>query len=195
MSYARHIVIQSAARSSGIAASMSRGVRRKERTGGVPRGKGRGRDRRSERHRRRGVRRLAEAGASVAVVDTDRSGAEELAASSAGPRRGLEADVSREEDVVAYVRRVVERFGRIDLHHLNAGIAGAPVELPDVTAEDFDRVLAVNVRGIFLGLREAFRCTRCRNRRARSSRRRRSAPSAAAQTSFRTTRASTRSSA
>ena len=51
----------------------------------------------------------------------------------------------------------MERFGRIDLHHLNAGIPGTLAPLPDVPTADFDRVLAVNVRGMFLGLRAAFR--------------------------------------
>ncbi len=101
--------------------------------------------------------RLAEDGATVAIVDTDGAGATSLAAEIGGDAIGIEADVSSEKDVVGYVRRIVEVFGRIDVHHLNAGIAGALVELPDVPADDFDRVLAVNARGVFLGLREAFR--------------------------------------
>jgi NAD(P)-dependent dehydrogenase (short-subunit alcohol dehydrogenase family) len=67
------------------------------------------------------------------------------------------ADVSREEDVERYMDAAVQRFGRVDLHHLNAGIPGSAAALPDLTAEDFDRVLAVNLRGPFLGLRAAFR--------------------------------------
>ena len=55
------------------------------------------------------------------------------------------------------MRAAVERFGRIDLYHLNAGIAGEQTSFPDATAADFDRVMGVNVRGVFLGLREAFR--------------------------------------
>ncbi len=51
----------------------------------------------------------------------------------------------------------VAEFGRIDAHHLNAGIFGSFAELPDLPADEFDRVLAVNVRGQFLGLRAAFR--------------------------------------
>ena len=51
----------------------------------------------------------------------------------------------------------VERFGRIDLYHLNAGVGGEQTSFLDATAADFDRVMAVNVRGVFLGLREAFR--------------------------------------
>ena len=50
-----------------------------------------------------------------------------------------------------------ERFGRVDLHHLNAGIPGSPAPFEELTLEDFDRVLAVNLRGVFLGLRAAFR--------------------------------------
>jgi NAD(P)-dependent dehydrogenase (short-subunit alcohol dehydrogenase family) len=48
----------------------------------------------------------------------------------------------------------------VDLHHLNAGIPGSPGALPDLDADGFDRVMAVNVRGIFLGLRGAFRLYR-----------------------------------
>lgn len=47
--------------------------------------------------------------------------------------------------------------GRVDLHHLNAGIPGSPGGFPDLDVTEFDRVMAVNVRGMFLGLRGAFR--------------------------------------
>src|SRR6185437_9118593 len=53
-----------------------------------------------------------------------------------------------------------EAFGRVDLHHLNAGIPGSVGAFPDLTADEFDRVMAVNVRGLFLGLRGAFRLFR-----------------------------------
>jgi NAD(P)-dependent dehydrogenase (short-subunit alcohol dehydrogenase family) len=46
---------------------------------------------------------------------------------------------------------------RIDFHHLNAGIPGSAGGFPHLTADEFDRVMAVNVRGVFLGLRGAFR--------------------------------------
>jgi NAD(P)-dependent dehydrogenase (short-subunit alcohol dehydrogenase family) len=103
------------------------------------------------------ARRLAEEGVSVAVVDANLAGAERVTAELGGDVLAIEADVSREQDVAAYTGLTLERFGRIDLYHLNAGIAGELVEWPDVTSEDFERVMAVNVRGIFLGLREAFR--------------------------------------
>jgi NAD(P)-dependent dehydrogenase (short-subunit alcohol dehydrogenase family) len=103
------------------------------------------------------VRRLAHSGASVVVVDANGPAATELAGDLGSEGLAIEADVSRENDVVRYVRETVARFGRIDLHHLNAGIAGTLVTLPTATVEEFDEVMAVNVRGTFLGLREAFR--------------------------------------
>ncbi len=52
---------------------------------------------------------------------------------------------------------IVERFGRIDLHVLNAGIPGSLAPFEELSVDDFDRVIAVNLRGTFLGLRSAFR--------------------------------------
>lgn len=103
------------------------------------------------------ARRLAQEGAHVVGVDLDE---ERLrAVTDALPTKAvpIRADVSSEEGVAAYVAAAVERFGRIDLHHLNAGIAGSFATLPELTAAEFDRVMAVNVRGVFLGVRAAFR--------------------------------------
>ena len=101
------------------------------------------------------ARRLAREGAHVVVVDVDGEHAEEVAAEVAG--LAVAADVAHEDDVERYLAAAVERFGRVDLHHLNAGIPGALAPPPDVTTDDFDRVMAVNARGMFLGLRAAFR--------------------------------------
>ena len=103
------------------------------------------------------ARRLADEQAVLVLVDRDGGAVEELAGALGGDAVAVRADVSREEDVARYMAEAVRRFGRVDLHHLNAGIAGEPALLPEVTVDDFDRVLAVNVRGVFLGLREAFR--------------------------------------
>jgi NAD(P)-dependent dehydrogenase (short-subunit alcohol dehydrogenase family) len=100
---------------------------------------------------------LAAVGSRVVAVDTSRDGLEALAADTDGELLAVEADVSGEAGVLEYMRAAVERFGRIDLYHLNAGIAGEQTSFVDATADDFDRVLSVNVRGVFLGLREAFR--------------------------------------
>jgi NAD(P)-dependent dehydrogenase (short-subunit alcohol dehydrogenase family) len=90
-------------------------------------------------------------------VDVDGDGARKVADSLPGESVAVTADVSLEEDVDRYLNEATEAFGRVDLHHLNAGIPGSVGTFPDVTAEEFDRVMAVNVRGIFLGLRGAFR--------------------------------------
>jgi NAD(P)-dependent dehydrogenase (short-subunit alcohol dehydrogenase family) len=103
------------------------------------------------------ARRLVEEGAHVVAVDVDEERVSRVARELGDGALGVIADVSREEGVAAYDAAAVERFGRIDLYHLNAGIAGEPVEFPYVEADDFDRVMAVNVRGIFLGLRAALR--------------------------------------
>jgi len=65
--------------------------------------------------------------------------------------------VSEEAAVAAYLDAAVERFGRVDLHHLNAGIPGSFAPLPELSVAEFDKVMAVNVRGVFLGVRAAFR--------------------------------------
>jgi NAD(P)-dependent dehydrogenase (short-subunit alcohol dehydrogenase family) len=106
---------------------------------------------------RASARRLAEEGAHLVVVDLDGEAAAAVAAELPTASIGIRADVSDPADVDAYVAAAVERFGRLDLHHLNAGIFGTFTELPDLDAEEFDRVMAVNVRGQFLGLRAAFR--------------------------------------
>jgi len=103
------------------------------------------------------VKRLVCEGAAVVVVDIDADAAARVARDAGNATVGVGADVATEAGVDTYMRSALERFGRIDLYHLNAGIAGAPAFLPDTTVEEFDRVLAVNVRGAFLGLRAAFR--------------------------------------
>lgn len=104
--------------------------------------------------------RLSREGCRVAVVDLDEDGARKVAESLPGEAIAVRADVAVEEDVQRYLRDATEAFGRVDLHHLNAGIPGSVGALPDLAAEEFDRVMAVNVRGIFLGLRGAFRLFR-----------------------------------
>ncbi len=103
------------------------------------------------------ARRLADEGVHVVAVDTDEERVRKLAESLPVEAAWIRADVSAEDDVTGYVDAAVERFGRIDLHHLNAGIPGSFAALPELTVAEFDRVLAVNVRGVFLGVRAAFR--------------------------------------
>jgi len=103
------------------------------------------------------ARRLSEEGCRVVVVDRDGEGARKVAEELPGESAWVRADVAREEDVDEYLGVATSTFGRIDLHHINAGIPGSPGGFPDLEAAEFDRVMAVNVRGVFLGLRGAFR--------------------------------------
>src|SRR5258708_28611961 len=95
--------------------------------------------------------RLVEEGAKVVMVDWS---ADKLHA--AAERLGqlpVVADVSKEEDGDGYVAKAVDEYGRIDLFHNNAGIEGRMAPMTELSVADFDRVWAVNGRGVFLGLR------------------------------------------
>jgi NAD(P)-dependent dehydrogenase (short-subunit alcohol dehydrogenase family) len=106
---------------------------------------------------RASAERLSRDGAAVVVVDINAGAAEEVAAGLPGRSIAVHADISSEDGVQAYVDAALAEFGRIDLHHLNAGIFGSFDALPDLALDDFEKVMAVNVRGQFLGLRAAFR--------------------------------------
>ncbi|BCB75719.1 SDR family NAD(P)-dependent oxidoreductase [Phytohabitans flavus] len=70
------------------------------------------------------ARRLAADGVHVVAVDTDEDGVRAVAKSLDTDGAWICADVSNEGGVKSYMDLAVERFGRVDLHHLNAGIAG-----------------------------------------------------------------------
>src|SRR5512133_2091654 len=101
--------------------------------------------------------RFAAEGAKVVVADLERAraGGEETvrAIRDAGDNAAFVAcDVSRSDDCAAVVDAVVERFGRLDYAHNNAGI-GVHKLLHETDDDDFDRVIAVNLRGTFLGMK------------------------------------------
>jgi len=64
-----------------------------------------------------------------------------------------EADVTREGDVQSVVARAAERFGRIHVAVNNAGIEGRFGPVQDATSEDFDRIIGVNLKGVWHGLK------------------------------------------
>lgn len=101
--------------------------------------------------------RLAEAGAAVAVADLDADLAlavtDEIRAAG-GTAEAAPADVSDEADVKSVVRACVDRMGGLDVLVNNAGIFPTRPVLEMETA-DFDRVVSVNLRGVFLCTREA----------------------------------------
>lgn len=103
------------------------------------------------------ARRLAVEGATVAVLDIDGEGAERAAAELGGGAIAVQADVSSEDEVVRAFAAVRDRLGRIDALHNNAGIEGEPAPLAASDVAQLDRLYAVNVRGVYLVLREMLR--------------------------------------
>ncbi len=100
--------------------------------------------------------RLATKGMAVLVVDRDGEAAAATAArvvAAGGTASAQVADVRSEDDVAAYVATAIERYGRIDAFFNNAGIEGAIAGVEDYPTETFDEVIAVNLRGVFLGLK------------------------------------------
>lgn len=100
--------------------------------------------------------RLAAGGARVVLVDIAAGALQETAREIDGALPVV-ADVSREDGVDSYVQAAVGEHGRIDMFFNNAGIEGRMAPMTELSAGDFDRVLAVNTRGVFLGLRAVLR--------------------------------------
>jgi NAD(P)-dependent dehydrogenase (short-subunit alcohol dehydrogenase family) len=99
---------------------------------------------------------FGKSGAKVVVVDRDAAGGEATAGilrQQGGEARFVAADVTRSSDVAAYVKAALDAFGRIDCFHNNAGIEGTWKHTAEYDEAMFDQVIAVNVKGVFLGLR------------------------------------------
>jgi len=94
-------------------------------------------------------KRLADAGATVAVADLDKEAADKLAASLPHNAFGVQMDVSSSASVNAAVQQVLGRTGRIHILVNNAGIAGRSAPITEQTDEDFARAMAINAHGVF----------------------------------------------
>lgn len=97
------------------------------------------------------VRRFAAEGAKVAVADINSDAARDVASEIGG--LAILADVSKDESVADMVAAVLDAFGRVDILVNNAGVTHVPQLLEDVSEEDFDRVLAVNAKSVYLTAR------------------------------------------
>ena len=102
------------------------------------------------------ARLFAEEGAQLVLMDRD------AGAPPSGEAREFVGDVSRPEDMEDAVALAEEAFGGLDIAVLNAGIEGAVAHTPDYGIDDFDRVIAVNLRGVFLGLKYAIPAMKAR---------------------------------
>ncbi|MCX6432554.1 MAG: SDR family NAD(P)-dependent oxidoreductase [Actinobacteria bacterium] len=99
---------------------------------------------------------LAKRDYQVVIVDISRAQAletlEELEVAG-GQGIVVEADVSSSDDVVRYVRETVQTYGRIDAFFNNAGIEGPGALWADYSEAEFDRVIGVNLKGVWLGIK------------------------------------------
>lgn len=95
------------------------------------------------------ARRLAAAGAAVAVADLNWEEAQKVAKSLANDSFAVHLDVSSSDSVKSAVDEVLRRKGQIDVLVNNAGIAGRAAPLWEQTDDDWQRMLAVNLTGVF----------------------------------------------
>jgi NAD(P)-dependent dehydrogenase (short-subunit alcohol dehydrogenase family) len=95
-----------------------------------------------------------ERGAQVALADLDGATAEEAAASLGGDAIALQCDVTKPQDVQQAIADTVAAFGGLDVMINNAGIEiGKPI--PETSDEEFAQLMAVNVGGVFYGIKYA----------------------------------------
>ena len=103
---------------------------------------------------------FADEGATIVLADVDEEGGpetERLVGDRGGTAIFVRCDVSASDQVEALVRECVERFGRLDCAYNNAGIGGASAPLADYDEEAWDRVIAVNLTGVFLCMKHELR--------------------------------------
>ena len=101
------------------------------------------------------ARFLLEEGARVLVADVVADRAEEVAEELGERAIGAVVDVSREADVVSMIERAYSEFGRIDVLCNNAGVLDGLAPLTEVEDDAWERVMGVNVNGVFYACRAA----------------------------------------
>lgn len=104
------------------------------------------------------VSRFVSEGARVLAVDIDEAGlADALGDLEEARVSGMVADVTRSNDMAGAVDAALSYFGKLDIAVLNAGIEGEVAAIADYDEDVFDRVMAVNVRGVWLGLKHTMK--------------------------------------
>jgi len=96
---------------------------------------------------------FAEEGATVVVADVMVEGGEEtvlMITEAGGEALFVKTDVSRAEDVESLVKKTVDTYGRLDCAFNNAGIEGETASLQDMSEETWDRVININMKGVWL---------------------------------------------
>ena len=100
------------------------------------------------------VHKFVAEGAQVLIADRDLERAMDVAAAAGPAARALRVDVANAADVRLMMEATEQHFGRIDILINNAGVTHLPMPLEDVSEDDFDRVVAVNMKAIYLAMRE-----------------------------------------
>jgi len=101
---------------------------------------------------------LAKEGAAVVAVDLNSQGGEQVVseiAATGGRAVFQHTDVSNEPEIKSAVERAVKEYERLDIMFNNAGLVGAVGPIEAVTADDWDRTIAVLLRSVFLGIKYA----------------------------------------
>lgn len=97
---------------------------------------------------------FAREGANVVVADYDAAGGEETASiirKAGGTAAFYKADVSKEAEVEALLQFTLDTYGRLDCAHNNAGVdQRPPAPLSSVTEQEWDRVISINLKGVFV---------------------------------------------
>ena len=101
------------------------------------------------------VRKFVAEGAQVVVADIHLEAAMDVAAAVGPAARALRVDVANAADVRLMMESAELHFGRLDILVNNAGVTHLPQPLEDVSEADFDHIVAVNMKAIYLALREA----------------------------------------
>lgn len=95
---------------------------------------------------------FAESGAAVTLADWNEKGVQAAAkelADKGFKTLAVRCDVSNDDEVEAMVKRTVAKFGRLDAAYNNAGIQNVLAETADSPREDYDRIMAINLRGVW----------------------------------------------
>ncbi len=102
------------------------------------------------------ARQMAEGGARVALADRNVEGVREIASQIGAGATWHECDVSDDRSMEQTVAAAEKAHGRIDIGALNAGILVPRMPLVEFDVETYDRIMAVNARGVFLGLKHIY---------------------------------------
>jgi NAD(P)-dependent dehydrogenase (short-subunit alcohol dehydrogenase family) len=103
---------------------------------------------------------FAREGAKIVIADVNESGGEEtaqLVRKAGGEAMFIRTDVSCITEVEAMIAAVIQKYGRLDYAHNNAGIEGSALLTGDYDEEEWDRVIAVNQKGIWLCMKYEIR--------------------------------------